>query len=88
MKNNETTVETTTSSLPIGNTVLGEVNEIKLNVEAQFCNRFDRQLVISIGNAELHSNVFDSRSDEAKRLALELVRAAQQLLNHHELKWG
>jgi hypothetical protein len=69
------------------NTVLGAVTEIRLKVENNFCNRFDRQLFIKYGNAEIRSEQFDARSDEAKRLALEMIWAAQQLLAHHELGW-
>lgn len=62
-------------------------NDIKIDVKNDFSNRFDRQLIISCGNAEIRSDQLDARSDEIKRLALNLIWAAQILLSHHELKW-
>jgi len=67
--------------------VLGAVTEIRFEVENNFANRFDRQLLIKNGNMELRSNQFDARSQEAKRLALSMIWAAQIILSHHELKW-
>jgi len=61
--------------------------EIVIEVECNFCNRFHRQLLIKSGNVELRSNEFDARSQEAKRLALNMIYAAQQILTHHELNW-
>lgn len=63
-----------------------ENNEMKLIVQGNFCNRFDRQITITIGSITIDSNIVDSRSDEAKRLSLELIAAAR-ILNHHELNW-
>ncbi len=60
-------------------------SKIKIIVDRNFPNRFNRQLIISCGNAEIKSLEFDSRSDDAKVLALELIFAAQQLLAHHQL---
>lgn len=62
-------------------------NDIKINVENDFSNRFDRQLIIRCGNTEIRSDQLDARSDEIKHLALDLIWAAQILLSHHELKW-
>lgn len=62
------------------------LSEYKIQVEDNFCSRFDRQLVIDVkGSCELKLPKVDSRSDDAKRLALDLIWAAQQIINHHEL---
>ena len=81
--NDELKNETANGTKP----VLGAVTEIRLEVENNFANRFDRQLLIKSGNTEIKSNQFDARSQEAKRLALSMIWAAQIILSHHELKW-
>lgn len=61
---------------------------IKIEVEGNFPNRFYRQLVIEKEGVRIEFGEIDSRSDEAKELALELIDSAYDLLEHHELFKG
>ncbi len=61
------------------------MNNIKINVEDNFCERLNREVVIECGDKEIRSGEISSESKEARLLALDLIKAAMSLLDNHEL---
>jgi len=59
--------------------------EIEIEMEDNFCERINRELVIKSGDIEIRSGEFNSDSKEATLLALDLIRAGTQILDNHEL---
>lgn len=61
------------------------IEKIQIKVEDNFCERSTRKLIIKTKNAKIETEEFDSKSDRALELAIQLQKAAIQLLWHHDL---
>jgi len=62
-----------------------DIEKIQIKVEDNFCERSNRQLIIETKNAKIETEEFDSKSDRARELAIQLQKAAIKLLWHHDL---
>lgn len=58
---------------------------MKFSVDQNFPNRYDRAIKISIGDISIETGVFDSRSEYAKALSIQLCFSAGMIINHHEI---